>query len=154
VWICNFRTTKHFTLKENKLKPADLDDFVACYHASNRHERVESERFKCFPYEDLAKRDKFNLDIFWLKDESLGDSANLPASDIIAAEIMEDLQAALEPVQRDRGGFGSEEYYGVMKRPLRMSSLERPASGRFRTFTRHNLLKRSTSQGKVTTTGK
>ena len=55
-----------------------------------------SERFKCFAYDDLIKRDKVNLDIFWLKDESLEDSANLPAPDIIAAEIMEDLEAALE----------------------------------------------------------
>jgi type I restriction enzyme M protein len=75
LWICNFRTTKHFTLKENKLKRADLDDFVACYHASNRHQRTKSERFKCFAYDDLVKRDKVDLDIFWLKDESLEDSA-------------------------------------------------------------------------------
>ncbi len=96
LWIYDLRTNKHFTLKENQLKRADLDDFVACYHAENRHERTESERFKCFTYDDLIKRDKVNLDIFWLKDESLEDSANLPAPDIIAAEIMEDLQAALE----------------------------------------------------------
>jgi hypothetical protein len=38
---------------------------------------------------------QLNLDIFWLKDESLQDSANLPDPDIIAAEIVEDLQAAL-----------------------------------------------------------
>jgi type I restriction enzyme M protein len=57
--------------------------------------RKESERFKSFPYAELAKRDKLNLDIVWLKDESLEDSANLPAPDIIAAEIAEDLQAAL-----------------------------------------------------------
>jgi hypothetical protein len=56
--------------------------------------RKESERFKCFPYKDLLKRDKVNLDIFWLKDESLEDSANLPASDVIAADIAEDLQTA------------------------------------------------------------
>ena len=42
------------------------------------------------------KRDKVNLDIFWLKDNALEDSANLPAPEIIAAEIAEDLQAALE----------------------------------------------------------
>ena len=41
------------------------------------------------------KRDKLNVDIFWLKDESLEDSANLPDPDIIAAEIVEDLEAAL-----------------------------------------------------------
>ena len=45
--------------------------------------------------EDLLKRDKLNLDSFWLKDESLEDSANLPDPDVIAAEIVEDLQAAL-----------------------------------------------------------
>jgi type I restriction enzyme M protein len=50
-------------------------------------------------YKELAKRDKVNLDIFWLKDESLEDSANLPAPEIIAGEIVEDLQAALEQFQ-------------------------------------------------------
>src|SRR5882757_2885150 len=64
-------------------------------YSGNRHERKESERFKSFTYEELLKRDKLNLDIFWLKDESLEDSANLPNPDIIAAEIVEDLQAAL-----------------------------------------------------------
>jgi type I restriction enzyme M protein len=77
------------------LKRIDLDDFVTCYNPKNRHERKESERFKSFTYEELLKRDKFNLDIFWLKDESLEDSGNLPDPDIIAAEIVEDLQAAL-----------------------------------------------------------
>jgi type I restriction enzyme M protein len=96
LWIYDLRTNKHFTLKENQLKRADLDDFVACYHAENRHQRTETERFKCFTYDDLIKRDKVNLDIFWLKDESLEDSANLPAPDVIAAEIVEDLEAALE----------------------------------------------------------
>jgi type I restriction enzyme M protein len=117
LWIYDLRTNKHFTLKENQLKRSDLDDFVACWfglsveEASrlfsgnqrrdaaatlNRYQRKEAERFKCFAYDDLVKRDKVNLDIFWLKDESLEDSANLPAPDIIAAEIMEDLQAALE----------------------------------------------------------
>jgi type I restriction enzyme M protein len=37
-----------------------------------------------------------SLDIFWLKDESLEDSANLPDPDVIAVEIVEDLQAALD----------------------------------------------------------
>jgi len=78
------------------LERADLDDFVACYNPKNRHARKESERFKSFTYEELIKRDKLNLDIFWLKDEALEDSANLPAPDIIALEITEDLRAALE----------------------------------------------------------
>jgi type I restriction enzyme M protein len=96
LWIYDLRTNQHFTLKENPLKRSDLDDFVACYHPKNRHERIESERFKSFSYEDLLKRDKLNLDIFWLKDESLEDSANLLPPEIIAKEIVEDLQAALE----------------------------------------------------------
>src|SRR6266536_1278961 len=87
LWIYDLRTNKHFTLKENPLKRSDLDDFVSRYNAKNRHERKESDRFKSFAYEELSKRDKLNLDIFWLKDESLEDCANLPDPDIIAAEI-------------------------------------------------------------------
>ena len=96
LWIYDLRTNLHFTLKENTLKRSDLDDFVACYNPKNRHERKESERFKCFAYDDLLKRDKVNLDIFWLKDDALEDSANLPAPEIIAEEITDDLEAALE----------------------------------------------------------
>ena len=44
----------------------------------------------------LLARDKVNLDIFWLRDESLEDTADLPDPDVLAAEIVEDLQAALE----------------------------------------------------------
>ena len=95
LWIYDLRTNKHFTLKENTLKRADLDEFVGCYNPKNRHERKESERFKSFTYEELTKRDKGNLDIFWLKDEALEESANLPAPEVIAAEIAEDLEAAL-----------------------------------------------------------
>jgi type I restriction enzyme M protein len=96
LWIYDFRTNEHFTLKTNPLKRADLDDFVACYHADNRHKRKETDRFHAFTYEELIKRDKASLDIFWLRDESLEDAANLPAPDVIAAEIVEDLQAALD----------------------------------------------------------
>ncbi len=95
LWIYDLRTNKHFTLKKNPLKRSDLDDFVACYSPKNRHERKESERFKSFSYEELLKRDKLNLDIFWLKDERLEDSANLPPPDVIAQEIVEDLETAL-----------------------------------------------------------
>src|SRR5205085_12154565 len=84
------------------LKRSDLDEFVACYNPKNRHERKptwsekdEKGRWRAYKYEDLIKRDKVNLDIFWLKDEALEDSANLPAPEIIATDIVEDLQAAL-----------------------------------------------------------
>lgn len=96
LWIYDFRTNQHFTLKENTLKRSDLDDFVKCYNPKNRHSRKESERFKSFTYDELIKRDKVNLDIFWLKDDALEDSANLPAPGVIAADIVADLEAALE----------------------------------------------------------
>jgi type I restriction enzyme M protein len=96
LWIYDFRTNQHFTLKTNSLKREDLDDFVKCYNPKDRHKRKETERFTVFTYDELVKRDKASLDIFWLKDESLEDSANLPAPDVIAAEIVEDLQAALD----------------------------------------------------------
>jgi type I restriction enzyme M protein len=96
LWIYDFRTNQHFTLKTNPLKRADLDDFVACYNPENRHERKATERFQAFEYDELVKRDKASLDIFWLKDESLEDSANLPDPDVIALEIAEDLEAALD----------------------------------------------------------
>jgi type I restriction enzyme M protein len=96
LWIYDLRTNLHFTLKENTLKRSDLDDFVACYNPKNSQDRKESERFKSFTYEELTKRDKVNLDIFWLKDDALEESANLPAPEIIAADIAADLEAALE----------------------------------------------------------
>ena len=103
LWIYDLRTNKHFTLKTNMLQRADLDEFVVCYHADNRHERKatwsETEpngRWRSYRYDEIVKRDKCSLDIFWLRDESLEDSDNLPAPDVIAAEIVEDLKAALE----------------------------------------------------------
>jgi type I restriction enzyme M protein len=96
LWIHDFRTNQHFTLKTNPLKREHLDDFARCYNPANRFERKETECFKSFTYDELIKRDKANLDIFWLKDESLEDSSNLPDPDVIAAEIAEDLQAALD----------------------------------------------------------
>ena len=96
LWIYDLRTNHHFTLKERPLERADLDDFLACYNPKNRHRRTETERFKCFSYDELVKRDKANLDIFWLKDEALEESANLPEPGIIAQEIADDLEAALE----------------------------------------------------------
>ena len=96
LWIYDLRTNQHFTLKQNPLTRADLDDFVDCYRPGAIGEREETERFKRFSYDELIARDKASLDIFWLRDESLEDTDNLPAPGIIAAEIVEDLEAALE----------------------------------------------------------
>ena len=64
--------------------------------ASRSGRRIETERFRAFSYDELIARDKASLDIFWLRDESLEDTGNLSAPEVIAAEIVEDLQAALE----------------------------------------------------------
>ena len=58
LWIYDFRTNQHFTLKTNPLKRADLDDFVTCYNPQNRRQRKETGCFHVFNYEDLIKRDK------------------------------------------------------------------------------------------------
>ncbi|MGD2247935.1 MAG: class I SAM-dependent DNA methyltransferase [Candidatus Methanofastidiosia archaeon] len=96
LWIYDLRTNKHFTLKRNPLQYEDLKDFVTCYNPENRFEREETDRFKSFTYDELMQRDKVSLDIFWLKDESLIDTENLPDPDVIAGDIVENLEAALE----------------------------------------------------------
>ena len=99
LWIYDFRTNQHFTRKTNPLRYEHLQDFITCFNPENRHQRQETERFRAFSYEELIQRDKASLDIFWLRDESLEDSDNLPAPDILATEIAEDLEAALELFQ-------------------------------------------------------
>jgi type I restriction enzyme M protein len=103
LWIYDFRTNENFTLKQNPLSREALDEFVACYNLANRHERKATwsaenaaGRWRAYTYDELMVRDKVSLDIFWLRDENLEDSANLPEPDVLAREIMEDLQAALE----------------------------------------------------------
>ena len=95
LWIYDLRTNQHFTLKQNPLRREHLDDFVAAYKPEARSEREESESFKQFSYEELMARDKVSLDITWLRDESLEDVDNLPPPEVIAQEIVEDLEAAL-----------------------------------------------------------
>ena len=103
LWIYDLRTNQNFTLKTRTLERSDLDEFVECYNPANRHERKETwrednpqGRWRVFDYDELVARDKANLDIFWLRDESLEDSANLPDPDVLAREIMEELKVALE----------------------------------------------------------
>ena len=95
LWVYDFRTNQHFTMKQNPLRREHLDEFVDAYKPGNRGKRKESERFKSFTYEEIIARDKANLDIIWLKDDSLEDAADLPAPEILAREIMEELQVAI-----------------------------------------------------------
>ncbi len=91
LWVYDYRTNSHKTLKTKRLTGGDFDDFVRCFH-----ERTETERFRRFSYEELARRDKLNLDIFWLKDDSLENIDSLHELAVLAAAIVENLEAALE----------------------------------------------------------
>jgi type I restriction enzyme M protein len=113
LWIYDLRTNQHFTLKTNPLRRADLDEFVACYNPENRRQRQATwspdnpgGRWRAYSYEELIQRDKCNLDLFWLRDESLEASENLPEPGIIAAEIVEDLRAALEQFEAIESDLG------------------------------------------------
>lgn len=88
---------------------ADLDDFVSAYKSGRQHERKESERFKRFAYDDLAKRDKLNLDISWLKDDDHIDPDSLPPPEEVAAEIVANLELALEKFRNVAAALAAPE---------------------------------------------
>jgi type I restriction enzyme M protein len=76
---------------------------VECCNPANRHRRKptwsESSpegRWRSFESREVLKRDKVNLDLFWLKDESLEGSEDLPPPGVLAQEIADDLETALE----------------------------------------------------------
>ncbi len=104
IWIYDYRTNIHHTLKKNPLKLENLRDFITCYNTENRHKRVETYNaetnpegcWRKFSYEEIITRDKTSLDITWLKDKSLADLDNLPDPDVLATDIIENLEAGLE----------------------------------------------------------
>jgi len=95
VWFYDLRTNKHFTLKTRPLRFENLQDFITCYHPENRHQRIATERFRYYRYDELIARDKASLDIFWLKDDSLDNLDDLPPPDVLQQEIIDHLEAAL-----------------------------------------------------------
>ena len=106
VWVYDFRTNVHFTLKQNPMTDRDLEDFISCYRPENRLSRKETwsqenpdGRWRKFSVQEIMERDKTSLDIFWIKDKALADLDNLPAPDELAADIIENLQSALESFQ-------------------------------------------------------
>jgi len=109
VWVYDYRTNIHHTLKKNPLKLEDLQDFITCYNPKNRHKRkatwsedgsnplgTSEGRWRRFTYDEIIARDKTSLDITWIKDKSLADLDNLPDPDELAEEIVENLEAGLE----------------------------------------------------------
>ena len=107
VWIYDYRTNVHHTLKKKTMQLEDLRDFIKCYNPTNRNKRKETYsekspegRWRKFSYDEIIQRDKTNLDIFWLKDDSLADLDNLPDPDILANEIVENIEAGLESFRK------------------------------------------------------
>lgn len=104
VWVYDYRTNIHHTLKKNPLKLSNLKDFIALYNPENRHKRTETYnaetnpegRWRKFGYDEIIARDKTSLDITWLKDKSLADLDNLPDPDVLATDIIENIEAGLE----------------------------------------------------------
>ena len=108
LWIYDFRTNQHFTLKENQLTREHLDDFVKCYNVKNILKRKETDQFHAYSYDELIKRDKVSFDIFWMKDDSLEDIENLPPPDVIADEIKENLESSLDSINELIGNLGKK----------------------------------------------
>ena len=115
IWVYDFRTNVHFTLKQHPMTDADLDDFVKCYNPENRYERTETwseenpdGRFRCYDVQEILERDKTSLDIFWIKDKSLADLDNLPEPDVLASDIIENLQSALESFRELKSQIGKQ----------------------------------------------
>jgi type I restriction enzyme M protein len=103
IWYYDYRTNIHHTLKRKTMSAEDLADFVKCYHPANRQQRKQTwhatknteGRWRKFSYAEIIARDKTSLDLFWLKDKSLADLDNLPEPDVLADEIIENLEAGL-----------------------------------------------------------
>jgi len=102
VWFYDYRTNIHHTPKRKPMTFSHLEDFIKLYNPSNRHKRTEAwsednpaGRWRQYTYDEVITRDKTNLDIFWLKDKSLTDLDNLPDPDILANEIIENLESGL-----------------------------------------------------------
>jgi type I restriction enzyme M protein len=106
VWVYDLRTNKHFTLKTKRMTRADLDEFVGCYQPTERHTRkatwseaAPDGRWRPYTYDEILARDKVSLDLFWLRDDSLEDSASLPEPHLLAQEIADDLRSALAQIE-------------------------------------------------------
>lgn len=102
VWIYDYRSNISHTLKKNPLTSEHLLEFVKLYNPENRNKRAETwsevnpeGRWRKFTYSEIIERDKTNLDIFWIKDKSLTDLDNLPDPDVLANEIIENIEAGL-----------------------------------------------------------
>ena len=90
-WVYDYRTGVKHTLANNKLERRHLDDFVACY---TQKKRTETERWHRFAVEELVKRDKTNLDLKWLKEQSDDDA------DVSLKELLADMEKYRDTINK------------------------------------------------------
>jgi type I restriction enzyme M protein len=117
VWFYDYRTNIHHTLKKKSLRFEDLQEFITMYNPENRHKRKETwhqeknteGRWRKFSYKEITDRDKASLDISWLKDANLTDLDNLPDPEVLAEEIVETIEGALESFREIAAGINSEQ---------------------------------------------
>lgn len=99
VWVYDLRTNMPSFGKRTPLTFEHFADFIACYGdeangTAPRTDQGEEGRWRCFSREFITQRGE-NLDISWLRDESLQSADDLPEPDEIAAAIMEKLRTAM-----------------------------------------------------------
>jgi type I restriction enzyme M protein len=113
VWFYDYRTNVHHTQKKKPLRYEDLKEFIDCYNPLDRHKRKElwSEkknpegRWRKFSYEQIVARDKTSLDLFWLKDKNVAELDNLPEPEVLAEEIVQNIEAALNSFREVASGL-------------------------------------------------
>ncbi len=93
VWVYDLRTNMDKMNKGNLLKEDHFKEFIELYS-----KRKETERFKKVSYETIEKERDFNLDIKWLKDDSLQTEYEDP--DVILENIKESEEKILEQIDK------------------------------------------------------
>jgi type I restriction enzyme M protein len=111
VWIYDLRSNAPAFGKRTPLTEEHFAEFEKAfgkdpYGTSKRKDQGEEGRFRKFTREEIAKRGD-NLDISWLKDDSVTDHHDLPEPSEIADEILEKLRTAMQEMEGLREELGA-----------------------------------------------
>lgn len=103
LWVYDLRTRCHFTPVQKPLTDHHMKDFVESFCVSNRTNRVESDRFRSFMYEELMQREAVNLDLAWMTDDE--ETLPMRSPQEIIDEMTDELQEALASLTEIRKIF-------------------------------------------------
>ena len=103
IWFYDMRTNMPSFGKRTPLTRKHFADFEKAFGKdplgkSKRKDQGEEGRFRKYTRADIQKRNE-NLDISWLRDESLQGAEDLPEPSVIAAEIIANLQTAMSEME-------------------------------------------------------